>query len=50
MIAIASGLSSARLATQVADLRNSLSLWRNDASVTDLLRRLETFKEPLRRV
>jgi transcriptional regulator with XRE-family HTH domain len=44
LITTANGLGSARVATQVANLRTSLSLWRNDVAVADLLRRLETFR------
>ncbi len=50
LITTANGLGSARVAGQVADLRKSLSLWRNDSSVADLLHRLETFQYPLCRV
>ena len=46
LITIANGLGSARVAGQVADLRRSLSLWRSDSSVADLLHRLDTFQVP----
>jgi hypothetical protein len=47
LVAVAGGLSSARVASQVTSLRSSLYLWRKDLVVTDLLRRLEAFKAPL---
>ena len=47
LITTANGLSSARVAAQVADLRESLSPWRRDPAVTHLLRKLETFKAPV---
>jgi transcriptional regulator with XRE-family HTH domain len=47
LITIANGLGSARVAGQVADLRRSLSLWRYDSSVADLLHKLETFQAPM---
>jgi hypothetical protein len=50
LITTANGLGSAQVATQIGNLRASLSLWRNDPSVTDLLRRLETFQDPLSKV
>jgi hypothetical protein len=50
LITIAGGLCSARVATQVADLRSALSPWLNDPAVTDLLHRLEAFKGPPNRV
>ena len=46
LIAIADGLGSARVAAQIGELRAALAPWRRTAFVTDLLRRLETFKEP----
>jgi hypothetical protein len=46
LITIANGLGSARVTGQVADLRRSLSLWRHDSSVADLLHRLEAFQAP----
>ena len=50
LITVAGGLCSARVATQVADLRSSLSPWLKDPAVTDLIRRLEAFKGPQGRV
>jgi len=47
---VAGGLCSARVSTQVADLRSSLSPWPKDPGVTDLVRRLETFKGPRDRI
>ena len=46
LIAIADGLGSARVATQIGELRTSLTPWRKAPVVTDLLRRLETFRDP----
>ena len=46
LIAIADGLGSARVAAQIGELRAALAPWRRTPFVTDLLRRLETFKEP----
>jgi hypothetical protein len=46
LIAIADGLGSARVAAQIAELRTALTPWRRSPAVTDLLRRLETFKDP----
>jgi hypothetical protein len=50
LITVAGGLCSARVATQVADLRSSLSPWLKDPAVTDLIRRLEAFKGPQGRI
>lgn len=50
LLMFANGLGSARVATQVSDLRTVLSLRRRDSSVTDLLHRLETFQDPLCKV
>jgi tetratricopeptide (TPR) repeat protein len=50
LITIANGLGSARVATQITDLRASLSPWLRDPAVADLLHRLETFKDPLSKV
>ena len=47
LISTANGLGSARVATQVTDLRTSLAPWRRNPDVTDLLHRLESFKAPL---
>jgi hypothetical protein len=47
LISIADGLASARVAGQVAELRESLAAWRCDPVVADLLHRLETFRVPL---
>ena len=47
LISTANGLGSARVATQVTDLRTSLAPWRKNSDVTDLLHRLESFKAPL---
>ena len=41
LISTANGLGSARVATQVTDLRTSLAPWRKNSDVTDLLHRLE---------
>ncbi len=46
LIAIADGLGSARVAAQIGELRVALTPWRKTPVVTDLLRRLETFREP----
>jgi transcriptional regulator with XRE-family HTH domain len=50
LITVAGGLSSARVAAQIADLRSSLAPRHRDLAVRDLLRRLETFKDPLRKI
>jgi transcriptional regulator with XRE-family HTH domain len=50
LIAVAGGLSSARVSTQVADLRRSLVSGQQNLAVRDLLRRLEAFKDPLRTI
>ena len=50
LIAVAGGLSSARVSTQVADLRRSLAPGHQNLAVRDLLRRLEAFKDPLRTI
>ena len=47
LISTASGLGSARVATQVTDLRSSLAPWQKNSDVTDLLHRLGSFKAPL---
>lgn len=47
LVTIASGLGSARLVIQVADLRTTLTPWRKTSDVTDLLHGLESFKAPL---
>ena len=47
LISTANGLGSARVATQITDLRTSLGPWRTNSDVTDLLHRLESFKAPL---
>jgi len=49
LVALASGLGSIRLISQVTDLRTSLAPWRKTSDVTDLLHRLESFKAPLLR-
>ena len=46
LIAIADGLGSARVATQIAELRASLAPWRAVSSVEELLHRLKTFRSP----
>jgi hypothetical protein len=46
LIAIADGLGSARVTAQIAELRAALTPWRRSPTVTDLLHRLETFKDP----
>ena len=46
LIAIADGLGSARVAAQITELRAALAPWRSTPTVTDLLHRLETFKDP----
>ena len=50
LIAVAGGLSSARVSAQVADLRRSLAPEHHNLAVRDLLRRLEAFKDPLRTI
>jgi transcriptional regulator with XRE-family HTH domain len=50
LITVAGGLSSARVAAQIADLRSSLTPWRGDLAMRDLLRRLEAFKDPLKKI
>ena len=47
LISTANGLGSARVATQITDLRTSLAPWRKNSDMTDLLHRLESFKAPL---
>jgi transcriptional regulator with XRE-family HTH domain len=46
LIAVADGLGSARVATQISELRASLAPWRRTLTVADCLRRLETFRDP----
>ena len=46
LIAIADGLGSARVTAQITELRAALTPWRRTPTVTDLLHRLETFKDP----
>ncbi len=46
VITIADGLGSARLLSQIADLRSSLASWRKSSDVADLLYRLESFRDP----
>jgi hypothetical protein len=43
LAAVASGLTSTRVTGQIATLRTSLSPWRRDGDVADLLYRLRAF-------